>query len=106
MEASTGIEPVYTDLQSIPLSSENSNLDRKWYQDIYRTTCEPDTIAIVLSVGQKFSDADQRFSMFSIAKKKIAGRVAALSDEIQKIIVMKLYLNSWAFSSLRGEVMS
>ena len=43
MEASTGIEPVYTDLQSIISANKNNNLRSKKYQDISRTWCEADT---------------------------------------------------------------
>ena len=43
MEASTGIEPVYTDLQSNPVSFQSKGLDEKTYQDIQRTSDEHDT---------------------------------------------------------------
>ena len=43
MEAGTGIEPVYTDLQSLALFTDNNRLAEFWYQDICRTQEEPDT---------------------------------------------------------------
>ena len=46
LEAGTGIEPVFTDLQSNRLHSENSALDRKKYQDKPGTPREPDTPAL------------------------------------------------------------
>ncbi|WP_246175229.1 hypothetical protein [Paracoccus limosus] len=46
MEAGTGIEPVFTDLQSNRLRSENSALDQKKYQDKPGTPREPDTPAL------------------------------------------------------------
>ena len=50
LEASTGIEPVYTDLQSITFHKYNNNLGPKEYQDICRTVCEHDTNAISASL--------------------------------------------------------
>ena len=43
MEASTGIEPVYTDLQSRELLNEFNDVSSKKYQDISRTSGERDT---------------------------------------------------------------
>ena len=43
MEASTGIEPVYTDLQSNQPSKDNNGLGSKKYQDKGKTKSEPDT---------------------------------------------------------------
>jgi hypothetical protein len=43
MEASTGIEPVYTDLQALCGSFEINDLSRKKYQDITGTRGENDT---------------------------------------------------------------
>ena len=43
MEASTGIEPVYTDLQSKCFPNDANGLAVNLYQDTSRTLCEPDT---------------------------------------------------------------
>ena len=43
MEASTGIKPVYTDLQSNSVSVQSKGLDQKTHQDIRRTSDEHDT---------------------------------------------------------------
>ena len=43
LEASTGIEPVYTDLQSSVFRHKNRCLGSNKYQDICRTINEPDT---------------------------------------------------------------
>jgi hypothetical protein len=43
LEAGTGIEPVYSDLQSNPFSNEYSHIGSKLYQDKPRTRGEPDT---------------------------------------------------------------
>jgi len=43
MEASTGIEPVYTDLQSTCFPSLSNRLGQKKYQDKTQTKREPDT---------------------------------------------------------------
>jgi len=43
LEASTGIEPVYTDLQSIAFHNENNDVTAKKYQDKAGTAGEPDT---------------------------------------------------------------
>ncbi|WP_226627964.1 hypothetical protein [Alloyangia pacifica] len=43
MEASTGIEPVYTDLQSSRFHKEINQITRKGYQDKARTSRELDT---------------------------------------------------------------
>ena len=53
MEAGTGIEPVFTDLQSNRLHSENSALDRKKYQDKPGTLREPDTPALPSNAAAK-----------------------------------------------------
>ena len=45
MEAGTGIEPVFTDLQSRRFHRENNDLSAKEYQDIARTGGERDTAA-------------------------------------------------------------
>ncbi|WP_028710963.1 hypothetical protein [Paracoccus pantotrophus] len=44
MEAGTGIEPVFTDLQSSRLRNENRSLIQKKYQDKPGTPGEPDTV--------------------------------------------------------------
>ncbi len=44
MEAGTGIEPVFTDLQSGPLSRHFNGLGPTAYQDKACTSCEPDTL--------------------------------------------------------------
>ena len=43
LEAGTGIEPVFTDLQSIRFRRENNDVDRKEYQDKSGSGGEPDT---------------------------------------------------------------
>ena len=43
MEASTGIEPVYTDLQSLRFPNEINAVDAEKYQDKAGTGGEPDT---------------------------------------------------------------
>ena len=43
LEASRRIELLYTDLQSRVFRTENKPLGPKKYQDICRTSCEPDT---------------------------------------------------------------
>jgi len=43
LEASTGIEPVYTDLQSVFILRDYNSLNSNWYQDITRTGEERDT---------------------------------------------------------------
>jgi len=50
MEASTGIEPVYTDLQSRSVSFKNNTLISKKYQDKSRTIGELDTTIFLLGV--------------------------------------------------------
>ncbi|KQI67601.1 hypothetical protein AN189_14920 [Loktanella sp. 3ANDIMAR09] len=54
MEASTGIEPVYTDLQSSLYSSSIKGLAPKTYQDKGSTKPEPDTAPIRPSARTNF----------------------------------------------------
>jgi len=53
LEASTGIEPVYTDLQSADLSRKTNDIGSKKYQDISGTRGEPDTINLTVQVPKK-----------------------------------------------------
>jgi hypothetical protein len=56
LEASTGIEPVYTDLQSRLLLNQNNAVGPKPYQDKRCTKREPDTRRKSSSAGRTFSD--------------------------------------------------
>lgn len=49
LEASAGIEPAYTDLQSVRYANQNKGLGQNKYQDIARTPREPDTSAFSTS---------------------------------------------------------
>ncbi|PZX15445.1 hypothetical protein LX82_00074 [Celeribacter halophilus] len=106
MEASTGIEPVYTDLQSLTFINNNNILGVFWYQDICRTRGEPDTLVLwVLRGGcRRLESLLPHRSVHW--EKKVAGRVAALSDDTQKFIALFGYQKSRYFASSGQEVWS
>ena len=106
MEASTGIEPVYTDLQSLALFNDNNLLAEFWYQDICRTQEEPDTQQVCAREIGRLQPIGQLSDRSFRQKKKVAGRVAALSDDTKKFIALSDYQKLQNLASSGQEVRS
>ncbi len=106
MEASTGIEPVYTDLQSLSFFNDNSNLDDFRYQDICRTQEEPDTREVCVPEKSRVQIIGHLSRRSFRQKKKVAGRVAALSDDTKKFIASSDYQKLQNLASSGQEVRS
>ncbi|PIE12481.1 MAG: hypothetical protein CSA68_12585 [Rhodobacterales bacterium] len=106
MEASTGIEPVYTDLQSPILFNDNNHLNDFWYQDISRTQEERDTREVCAPEKGRLQLIGQLSHRSFRQKKKVAGRVAALSDDTKKLIASSEYQKPQNLASSGQEVRS
>ncbi len=77
LEASTGIEPVYTDLQSKAFPKENKAIRPNLYQDICRTKGEHDTSAFGSSGRFPTKNAVPGATVHGVHSKEKASRLSA-----------------------------